>query len=75
MASNALASIAARYIAEASMSLPPADPESAPQSVDVAAGEYLRFRITFAPRIHPCHDGRVQGYWMAERATVLKVGK
>lgn len=75
MASNALASISARYLAEASMSLPPADPESAPQSVDVIAGDCIRFRITFAPQVQPYQDGSVQGYWTAECATRVQLGK
>ena len=71
MAADPIASIAARYIAEAGESLPPADVESGARSVDVVAGNAGKVRITFMPKVEIGCNCEKRGYWTVQWARHL----
>ena len=69
--SRVLAQIPGQYVVEAIGSLPPCGPNVGAQQVEIDAGLFGRFRVTYRPYQHPRPAWQSGWFWIAEAAERL----
>jgi hypothetical protein len=69
--SRVLSQIPGKYIVEAMSSLPACSEQAGPRHVEIDAGLFGRFRVTYRPYRHPRADWHRGWFWIAQSAERL----
>jgi hypothetical protein len=69
--SRVLAQIPGKYIVEAMSGLPACSEQAGPRHVEIDAGLFGRFRVTYRPYRHPRADWHRGWFWIAQSAERL----